>query len=115
MRGGRQQAKLDVGRPLDGRVRPGARANQTFANYEHHAFFVPPKNTRAARNYKARILVLKHPSAGGTGEAGAYPTPAAWRCGTPQGQRAKQGFHLRTDLRLLALRTRALLQRRKGG
>src|SRR2546422_424756 len=115
MRGGRQQAKPDVGRPLDGRVRLGARANQTFANYERHTFFVLPTNTRGARNYKDRILPPKHPSVRGTGEAGAYPTPAAWRCGTPQGQRVKQAFHWRTDLRLLALRTRALLQRRKGG
>src|SRR5437667_8825319 len=113
MRGGRQLAKPDVGRPLDGRVRLGARANQTFANYECQAFFVLAKNTRGARKRKARILVPKHQSARGTGEAGAYPTPAAWRCGTPQGQRETQALPETCALPRLLVRERQMIQGRR--
>ena len=61
---------------------------QTFDNHERNALYLAPKHT----------------SARGTGEAGAYPTPAAWRCGTPQGQRAEQALLLRLNLWLLVFR-----------
>src|SRR5437773_11501431 len=114
MRGGFKAAKPLWRRPLDGGVRLGARANQTFANYECQAFFVPPKNTRGARKCKARILPPKHPTAGGTGEAGAYPTPAAWRCGTPQGQRETQALRETCTLPALLVRERQTVQGRRS-
>src|SRR3989442_8534809 len=67
MRGGRQQAKLAVGRPLDRRVRltgddPACRAAPDLPNG----------------------LVTKRTNACGRGEAGATADSAARRCGTPQ-------------------------------
>jgi len=52
----------------------------------------------------ARIfLAAKRADATGTGEAGACAEPAAWRCGTPQGQRDERMWHYRTSPGCLAV------------
>ena len=58
-------------------------------------------------------LVPKRTDAGGTGEAGAYPTPAAWRCGTPQGQRETQALRETYALPGLLVRERQMVQGRR--
>ena len=48
-------------------------------------------------------LAAKRADATGTGEAGACAEPAAWRCGTPQGQRNERMRHDRENRGHLAV------------
>jgi len=92
--------------PFDGRVRP-LREERALATSRREVVFVTKRasarDNRAGETSVCISLAAKRADATGTGEAGACAEPAAWRCGTPQGQRDERMRYDRTNRGNLAV------------
>jgi hypothetical protein len=100
MRGGRKWAKPACGRPFDGRVRPRRGQGVIATSRREFMFVIKRVSARANRAGETSACIspaAKRAYATGTREAGACAEPAAWRCGTPQGQRNERMRHDRTN------------------